>query len=96
MRVRVDNALSEPFEYKRGVRQGCPTSPLLFDIFIDDLLSEIKGILVPNYKDLVPGLCFADDTLILAESIQEMQSKCKILKNGYAKTKWKSTLTNVD
>ena len=87
MRVRVDNALSEPFEYKRGVRQGCPTSPLLFDIFIDDLLSEIKGILVPNYKDLVPGLCFADDTLILAESIQEMQSKCKILDKWICKNK---------
>lgn len=49
MITRVDNTLSEPSEYNREVRQGCPTS-LLFNIFIDDLLTDIKGILVPNYK----------------------------------------------
>lgn len=85
MRATVDNTLSEPSEYNRGFRQGCPTSPLLFDIFIDDLLNDMKGILVPNYKHSnynclwIPGLCFADDTLILAESIEDVQLKCKRL-----------------
>lgn len=33
MRVRIGENLTEPFRYERGVRQGCPTSPLLFDIY---------------------------------------------------------------
>ena len=41
MRVRIENQLSEEFNYKRGVRQGCPTSPLVFDLFIDDILDKI-------------------------------------------------------
>jgi hypothetical protein len=33
--VRVNGSLSEWFEVKRGVRQGCVMSPWLFNVFMD-------------------------------------------------------------
>ena len=68
MKVRINNTLTESFKYGREVRQGCPTSPLLFDIFIDDLLNEIKPIEVKGLKDGISGLCYTDDTVILANN----------------------------
>jgi hypothetical protein len=79
LRVRCRNAISEAFSYNRGVRQGCPTSPLLFDIYIDDLFEQMQKIRIPlkNYK--IPGICYADDTQIMATTVREMESKMKAL-----------------
>ena len=39
-RVRVDNAISDPFPIGTGVRQGCALSPLLFSTFIDAVIRD--------------------------------------------------------
>ena len=33
--VRLEQRLSEPFEIKRGVRQGCVLSPTLFNLYTE-------------------------------------------------------------
>jgi len=35
--VRVDGQLSESFSIKKGIRQVCPLSPNLFNLFINDM-----------------------------------------------------------
>lgn len=75
LRIKLGTTYSEPYEYRRGVRQGCPTSPLLFDIFIDDLLENMKGVLIPQHTEKIAGFCFADDTLLLGESATDIQIK---------------------
>jgi len=43
-RVRVGKELGESFWTAKGVRQGCPLSPLLFIILLADLEGEMKKV----------------------------------------------------
>ncbi|MGL5595115.1 MAG: RNA-directed DNA polymerase, partial [Cetobacterium sp.] len=80
LKVRIDKEFSEPFSYERGVRQGCPTSPLLFDIFIDDLLDNMDKLEIPLLDEGIAGFCFADDTLLLGSNLDDIQNKINELK----------------
>ena len=60
------------FPLRSGTRQGCPLSPLLFNIVLEVLASairqqkEIKGIKIG--KDEVKLLLFADDMVLYMEN----------------------------
>ena len=70
-RVRVEDELTECFEVQQGVRQGCPLSPWLFNIFLDmvarEARAQFKGrVCLDNCMMQLP--MFADDTVLLAET----------------------------
>lgn len=75
MRVRVNDKLTEPFRYERGVRQGCPTSPLLFNIYINDILDDINPVEIPGLHNGLRGLMYADDTVIVAKTFSDLSEK---------------------
>ena len=91
IRVRVgggSNSLySDSCRLLRGVRQGCPLSPLLFNIFIDDLAegTEASGALVPTgdsrtwqRSTLTVGCTlFADDAAGICPSLEAAQQFCR-------------------
>lgn len=79
MCVRVGNDLSDEVRYSCGVRQGCPASPILFDIYINDLFEGIEGVNVPGLRDKIPGLLFADDAVVFADSIGELTASTERL-----------------
>ena len=74
-RVRVDGTLSSPFSLGRGVRQGDPMSPMLFNIFAYDFWEKleekepqaihVRPSPVPVAGKSLHGLSFADDTALL-------------------------------
>jgi len=72
--VLASGAISTPFTASMGVPQGDPSSPLLFNLYINQLttlIDKFKGITVMGQKVVL--LLYADDILILSESKQEMQ-----------------------
>ncbi|OMJ19441.1 RNA-directed DNA polymerase from mobile element jockey, partial [Smittium culicis] len=83
--VRVGNEVSNLTEYLCGVRKGCPASPILFNFFINDIFKGVRGLRVPGLTSRIPGLLFADDTVLLVESSADLQAALDTI------TEWSDT-----
>ena len=64
--VKIKNGLTIYFECHIGTRQGCVSSPIIFSLFINDLVSYLKqkcdrGIFVTHHIQDLLALMFADD-----------------------------------
>jgi hypothetical protein len=73
----VNGELTEKFETRTGVRQGCPLSPILFNYAIDwvlrTALNAASGVkLSPGHN--ITDLDYADDIAVFSESYHEMQN----------------------
>ena len=42
--LRVNGHQTEWFSVKRGLKQGCLLSPLLFNLFVNELVEKIKAL----------------------------------------------------
>ncbi|PVU91303.1 hypothetical protein BB561_004464 [Smittium simulii] len=47
--------------------QGCPLSPMLFYMYINNIFDGVDGVYVPGLGKWIPGLLFADNDVVLAE-----------------------------
>ena len=71
--VRWGAALSEPFRLLSGVRQGSVFSPALFAVYVNDLLLKFNTFGCKMIGLPVSALMYADDLILLAPSISELQ-----------------------
>jgi hypothetical protein len=92
--VKTARGLSSTFQSIIGVKQGCPLSPLLFGIFMDDFELHVQRTVSPALAQLpqlcgspVPSLLFADDMLLISTSaaglnaqLQSLQTYCNAKK----------------
>ena len=72
----MNENLSAWFNIDVGLRQGCVLSPLLFLIFINDLIKELKdsGIGVTVGKITLNNLVFADDIVLITNTGAKLQT----------------------
>ena len=73
--VRIGNNLSNWCKVRKGVRQGCVLSPLLYNLYSEMLMREVirdeDGICI-NGKH-ISNIRYADDTAFIARSPEELQ-----------------------
>ena len=71
--VRLGTYMSEPFAISRGIRQGSVLSPMLFNLVMDPLLSELRTrCLGISINDLFLGVFgHADDLRTMASNIED-------------------------
>jgi hypothetical protein len=76
--VRVGEKTGPVYSLRRGTRQGCPLSPILFLIFVNDLLNHMpQGALVPGVKgkdNKCKALLFADDVVGICGDLEETRA----------------------
>lgn len=74
--VRINNTETNDISIARGVRQGCILSPTLFNvysqvIFEKALWERSEGVKIGG--EVISTIRYADDTVILAESLEDLQ-----------------------
>ena len=81
VRIRSTGDEGEGFEMTRGIRQGCPLSPLIFAVVVDILLRRISRTL--EEKGLTRA--FADDTAAVLKNFFESMPVVAGLFGEYAR-----------
>ena len=87
--ITLNGEKLKAFPLKSGTRQGCPLSPLLFNIILEVLATairaekEVKGIQIGIEE--VKLLLFADDMILYIENPKESTRKLLELINKYSK-----------
>ena len=75
--VKTGAGYTEWFKLHNGVRQGCPLSPTLYNIFIDGLVRKLKSLGLGVQVDGNGRLCcllYADDIVLIASSQADMEA----------------------
>ena len=87
--ITLNGEKLKAFPLKSGARQGCPLSPLLFNIVLEVLATairaekEVKGIQIG--KEEVKLSLFADDMILYIENRKDSTRKLLELINEYSK-----------
>ena len=80
LKVKWSNFVSDTFSVTNGVKQGGVLSPILFSVYVDDLLVELSksGIGCHVGNNYVGCLSYADDLTLLAPTVKALQNMIDI------------------
>jgi len=79
--VKVRNKKSSEFWTERGVRQGCPMNPTLFNIYMINLEEEIEKRQGAIGKEKFWSIIYADDVVLLIQREEKLNEMLR----GYKK-----------
>ena len=78
--IEIGNKIIGAFKTEKGVRQGCPLSPTLFNIAFSEVEKEMRkaqkgGVRIGRKK--IFSLSYADDVILLANNDTGMREMLK-------------------
>ena len=73
--IGAGGKITRKIQIKAGVKQGCPLSPFLFNIVMDELIEQVeqKKIGVKIGDNLINIMAFADDLVLITEEPGDMK-----------------------
>ena len=83
--VKIENSLSEFFRCTIGTMQGCISSPIVFCLFINDLVAYLRtecnnrGIFITNDIEDILALMFADDVSCFSDTVICLQKMVDLI-----------------
>ncbi len=87
MEIKWSRGKTQRIKVAQGLKQGCPLSPLLFNLYIARLPAMINkattGVILNGKK--LTNLLYADDIVLLAESHQDLIKSIHILSKELSK-----------
>ena len=92
-RVRDGVSLTESMHCIRGVKQGDVRSPIVFSLFMNELMPDMWQTWRSTYINLseifILALLFADDIILLSDTAVGLQNQLNILYRSSEKLKLK-------
>ena len=89
--MKIGDRSTDFFKFTKGVRQGCPLSPILFNMYVNDIFDMVNS---SNQADIfleegkkINALMYADDLILLSNTEEGLQEQ--IDKMGIYCDKWK-------
>ena len=73
--IQTGKSIIAEFEIKKGVRQGCVLSPMLFNLYTEKIFREVEnmtGITIGGAN--INNFRYADDTVLFTLSSKDLQS----------------------
>jgi len=81
-RIKLGDNMSNTIQVRRGVRQGCVLSPLLFNLYSEAVFQgalrdvemgiRVNGVWINNVR-------YADDTVLIADNIHDLQQLVNVV-----------------
>ena len=86
--VHTKNNSTVPIKIERGVKQGCPLSPILFNLVMEVLIRAAEEVEGSGYRlanSVIKSLAYADDLCLLASTPGKMQ---EMLEKLFQASRW--------
>ena len=82
--LQTKNGLTDFFKCTVGTRQGCISSPLIFSLYLNDLILYLKqkcdqGVFVSNEIPDLLALFYADDVSGFSETVRRLQKQIDLI-----------------
>ena len=86
--IKLRNEVLEPIHSNLGLKQGCPLSPMLFNLYIDDVGNNFDELCDPIQfqNETINHFLYADDLVVLSYTADGLQRSLHQL-SRYAKSK---------
>ena len=98
--VHINGMSTDFFDVKCGLKQGCLLSPLLFNLYIDDLICDMNLLNIGiKIDEKICILLYAADVILIADTEEDLQTLLKCLhdwseRNGLKINKDKSKIVH--